>query len=260
MKSEGIIRIGTSNTTLPGNKSTFPPAYQNKSRLHYYASIFNTVEVNSCFYKTPQHSTYEKWSLDVPDDFQFTLKLSKEVTHAKELEADLSCMEHFFQTARGTGNKKGCLLVQLPGKITLEYFEKLEKILQAIHDHDNNREWKIAVEFRNQSWYSGETNELLNEFEAAMVLNDHPKGKIVEPGYTAPFIYLRFHGPKGDYRDSYSEAFLKSKAMQVKEWQRQGKDVYVYFNNTAGSAYENAIYLKKIIQPSTVNGPGVYKI
>jgi uncharacterized protein YecE (DUF72 family) len=246
--AKGKIRIGTSNATVPGNKTTFPPAFQNKSRLHYYSSIFNTVEVNSCFYKTPQRSTYEKWSLDVPEDFQFSLKLSKQVTHTKELEDDLSCMENFFQTAAGAGNKKGCLLIQLPGKISLDYFEKVERILQTVEDHDPDHQWKKAVEFRNPSWYTGETNELLNEFDAAMVLHDHPKGKIAEPGYQAPFIYQRFHGPTGNYRDSYSESFLEAKAVQIKEWQEEGKDVYVYFNNTAGSAYDNAIYMQKLLQ------------
>ena len=85
---KGIIRIGTSNGYMPGNKFTFPPEYRLKSRLHFYSTLFNTVEVNTCFYKTPLRSTYEKWAKDVPEDFQFTLKLSKDITHVKELGYD----------------------------------------------------------------------------------------------------------------------------------------------------------------------------
>src|SRR6187551_3460492 len=115
--SAGRIRIGTSNGHMTGNKSTFPTAYQLKSRLHYYSSLFNSIEVNSCFYKTPLLSTYEKWAHDVPEDFQFTLKLSRDITHAKELNGDLAGMGAFLNAATGTGTKKGCLLIQFPGKI-----------------------------------------------------------------------------------------------------------------------------------------------
>ena len=72
---QGIIRVGISNTVVPGTKKDFPPPYNIRSRLHYYSSIFNTIEVNSCFYKTPLLKTYERWAADVPNDFQFTLNL-----------------------------------------------------------------------------------------------------------------------------------------------------------------------------------------
>lgn len=248
MEPKGHIRIGTSNATVPGNKSSFPPEYRQTTRLHYYSSIFNTVEVNSCFYKTPKHSTYKKWSLDVPDDFQFTLKLSKVITHAKELENDLSCMNEFIHTAGGTGNKKGCVLLQFPGKISLDHFEKVEMILDYLEQSDPQNEWRKAVEFRNSSWYVGETWELLDEFSAAMVLHDMRKGANSEFRGNAEFVYLRFHGPKGDYRDSYPDSFLREKADLIRSWLKQGKDVYAYFNNTMGSAYENALSLKRMLE------------
>ena len=153
MKKKGQVWIGTSNVVVPGNKTTFPPAFQSRSRLHYYATIFNTVEVNSCFYKIPQQSTYSKWAFDVPGAFRFSLKLSKEITHAKELNSDLACMEKFMQTATGTGEKKGCLLIQFPGKVSLELFHKVEEILNELQVHDPDGEWNKAVEFRNTSWY-----------------------------------------------------------------------------------------------------------
>lgn len=244
MNPRGQIRIGTSNVVAPGNKNSFPPDFQLKSRLHYYSSIFNTVEVNSCFYKTPQFSTFSKWSLDVPDEFRFSLKLSKEITHVKELKGDLVCMEKFITAARGTGKKKGCLLVQFPGKITLDYFENVEQILQELQVHDPDNQWKKAIEFRHPSWYTGETFELLDEFGASVVLQDIPKAKFTEIKGHADFVYLRFHGPKGDYRDSYSESFLQAKASQINEWLNEEKDVYAYFNNTIGSAFYNALSLK----------------
>jgi uncharacterized protein YecE (DUF72 family) len=63
----------------------------------------------------------------------------------------------------------------------------------------------------------------------------------------AGFVYLRFHGPKGDYRESYSDQFLKSKAEEIRGWLSEGKDVYTYFNNTIGSAFDNAVTLKLLL-------------
>lgn len=240
----GKIRIGTSNGYMPGNKLTFPPVYQLKSRLHYYSSLFNTVEVNSCFYKTPLRSTYEKWASDVPEDFQFTLKLSRDITHVKELKGDLACMNGFLQSASGTGNKKGCLLIQFPGKINLENFNQVENILAHLRVHDPNYEWRKAIEFRNDSWYVGETTELLNEYYATMVLHDFYKAKVSTLFGNANFVYMRFHGPGGNYRDSYSNHTLDEKGEVIREFVSSGKDVYAYFNNTAGNAFENARYLQ----------------
>jgi uncharacterized protein YecE (DUF72 family) len=246
---KGSIRIGTSNVVVPGNKSTFPPSYQLKSRLHYYSTLFNTVEVNRCFYKTPLCSTYEKWVADVPDDFQFSLKLTKEITHVKELRGELICMDKFMQAAQGARHKKGCLLVQFPGKITLDYFNQVEQILLDLERLDPHQEWRKAVEFRNNSWYTSETWELLDEFSASMVLQDIPKSRMMEYKGKASFIYIRFHGPVGDYRGSYREEFLQNMAGSIAGWTEQGKDVYAYFNNTIGSAFENAQTLQAMVSP-----------
>jgi uncharacterized protein YecE (DUF72 family) len=251
----GKIRIGTSNGHMPGNKLTFPPAYQLRSRLHYYSSLFNTIEVNSCFYKTPLRSTYEKWTSDVPEDFQFTLKFSRDITHAKELSGELACMDDFLQAASGTGNKKGCLLIQFPGKINLEHFNQVENILDQLRVHDPEQKWRKAIEFRNESWYVGETSELLNEHNATMVLHDFSKAKISTLTVKANFVYMRFHGPAGNYRDSYSETALDEKAEIIREFMKSGKDVYTYFNNTAGNAFENARYLQSKFSQDILQNP-----
>ncbi|MGZ8541551.1 MAG: DUF72 domain-containing protein [Chitinophagaceae bacterium] len=248
LNQSGRILIGTSNVVVLGNKQSFPVAFQLRSRLHYYSSIFNTLEVNSSFYKTPLLSTYKKWSLDVPEDFQFSLKLSKSVTHTKDLQNDLTGIEQFMTSAGGVANKKGCLLIQFPGKISLHYYKQVEQILQQVQAHDPNDEWRKAIEFRNNSWYISETFELLDEYNAVTVLHDHPKAKIFDVKGKADFIYFRFHGPKGDYRDSYTNSFLEEKAAQIKACLTKGKDVYAYFNNTIGSAFENALTLKNLLQ------------
>ena len=247
IKEKGNVYIGTSNIVVPVSRKDFPPPYHMKSRLHYYSSIFNSIEVNSSFYKTPQLKTYERWAADVPDDFQFTLKLSKEITHVKELKGDLGRINTFIKNAGALAHKKGCLLVQFPGKITVDYFEQVEDILYQLENEDASAEWKKAVEFRNPSWYIGETREMIDSFNATMVLHDIPKARLTEYTGNSSFVYLRFHGPKGDYRGSYEDSVLRSKAGEIRQWLKQGKDVYAYFNNTAGSAYENAFFLKSML-------------
>jgi len=248
LKYQGSVRIGTSNVTVPGNKSSFPEAFRQRSRLYYYSHIFNTIEVNSSFYKTPRLSTYEKWGEEVREDFQFSIKLSKSVTHVKELHPDQAGINQFMTAAGGLGKKKGCLLVQFPGKINLDDYGKVESILEELNKSDPQQQWRKAVEFRHPSWYTGETYELLEEYSASMVLHDIPKARMMEFNGKASFVYIRFHGPKGDYRGSYSDDVLKARAEQVNEWVIKGKDVYAYFNNTAGSAFDNAIYLQTLLK------------
>src|ERR1044072_276638 len=85
-KREGIYRSGTSGLVLPvPNKKAFPPEFKDKSRLTYYGSLFNSIEINSSFYKIPQAATVKKWADSVPDNFAFTFKLWREITHIKGL-------------------------------------------------------------------------------------------------------------------------------------------------------------------------------
>jgi uncharacterized protein YecE (DUF72 family) len=247
-KFPGTLRIGTSNVVVPGNKQSFPPAFQHSSRLHYYGSLFNTVELNSTFYKLPRLATFEKWSLEVDANFSFTIKLSKEITHGKEVRFEPEKINAFMTAAAGMGNKAGCLLIQFPGKITLEYFATVETIFENIAAADPHNQWRKAVEFRSAGWYIAETYELLNEYGMALVLHDIPKGKNSNAISSTGFIYIRFHGPTGDYRGSYSHEFLHEQSIKIKDWLKEGKDVYTYFNNTIGSAFDNALTLQRMVK------------
>jgi uncharacterized protein YecE (DUF72 family) len=241
------VRIGTSNIVLPGNKSTFPEAFRLKSRLNYYSSLFNTVELNSTFYKVPMASTLEKWSQDVGNDFLFSIKIWKGITHVKELQFDAADINMFIKKAVALENKKGCLLMQFPGKITIDYFNKVEEIFEVLARSEYLNSWRLVVEFRHPGWYSGETFELLDEFNASMVLHDFSKAKNEQLNNQAAVAYLRLHGPRGDYRGSYSDEYLQNKALLIKKWMNEGKEVFAYFNNTAGDALGNAKTLQKLV-------------
>lgn len=240
------IFIGTSNVTMPGNKQSFPKKFRNGSRLHYYSSLFRSVEINSSFYKTPLYSTFNKWQLDTFPDFWFSVKLTRDITHAKNLGGELTGIQKFLEAANGLQDKKGCLLVQFPGKITLAYYSKVEQILEAIAAADYSNDWNIAVEFRHAGWYVGETMELMDEYNASLVLHDIPRSANTTLNKKAGFVYYRFHGPTGNYRDSYDKKFLEEAAISIQQFAKKGKPVYAYFNNTIGNAYENALLLQQL--------------
>ena len=151
---------GTSGLVLPvKNKLAYPEEYRDKSRLHYYSVLFNTIEVNSIFYKLPQRKTVERWCNEVRGDFKFTFKLSKQITHAPALQFDPSFMKHYLEIININSKRRGCVLIQFPGKLTAEVAPQLRKILKALTDN----QWRTAVEFRNLSWYNDDTVKLLKK-------------------------------------------------------------------------------------------------
>src|SRR5580658_5686041 len=105
---------GTSGLVLPvPNKQAFPAAYRSKPRLTYYASLFNSIEINSTFYKIPMAKTFARWASEVPEHFQFTVKLWRGITHVPGLEFNPEDVRRFMQAADMLRGKKGCLLIQL---------------------------------------------------------------------------------------------------------------------------------------------------
>lgn len=103
---KSLIAIGTSGIVLPLNKAEFPAKFQDSSRLGYYSNLFNSLEINSSFYKTPLPKTFAKWHDEVTDNFMFTVKLSKAITHAKNLDFEEADIEKFIMSADQLQDKK----------------------------------------------------------------------------------------------------------------------------------------------------------
>jgi uncharacterized protein YecE (DUF72 family) len=240
---------GTSGLVLPvPNKACYPPEFQDRSRLCYYASLFNSIEINSSFYKIPQAATMRKWAAEVPDNFRFTFKLFQGITHQKGLVFDPELIPRFMAVINEVGHKKGCLLVQFPPSFKVESLPRLDYLLSLIRQEDEQYGWDIAVEFRHKTWYNERVYELLEKYNMGMVIHDLPASAAPLQASANNFVYLRFHGPNGGYRGSYPDAFLYEYLEYIKEWQQEGKTVYVYFNNTMGDAVKNLMVLNEYMR------------
>lgn len=246
-KKKGNFYGGTSGLLIPIPKRDFPQEFRNYSRLAYCATLLNSLEINSSFYKLPMPSTVSKWAADVPDNFRFTFKLWRQITHNKDLVFNDQDVIRFMDVVNHAGDKKGCILVQFPPSLTIAARGPLMYLLAILEETNKNQQWKIAVEFRHRSWYNDEIYDLLSEIGAGLVLQDMPKSTTPQIITAEDFVYLRFHGPGGSYRGSYSDELLNEYSYYIREWQEEGKDVYVYFNNTAGDAWNNLITLQRYL-------------
>jgi len=230
---------GTSGLVIPMPKRDFPPRFADKSRLCFYSHLFNSIEINSSFYKLPQGKTLAKWAGETTDNFRFTFKLWKELTHNKGLAFKADDVPRFFDAINAVGDKKGCLLIQFPASTQVDNILQLGNLLSVIKETDLNNEWPVAVEFRHPSWYNDTVYELLERNNVGLVYQDWPTAAtpFIEP--ITDTVYVRFHGPERGYRGSYSDDHLNEYASYIEEWQADGKTIYAYFNNTAGNALAN---------------------
>lgn len=248
LKPQSTFYSGLSGFQLPIPKYKFPQQYRDSSRLTYYSTFFNSIEFNSTFYKIPKAATVARWSDSVNENFRFTFKLWKQITHIKNLNFQRSDVELFLKSINHAGEKKGCLLIQFPPGFDSENSDNLNELLRCIKDFDPENSWKIAVEFRNTSWYKKETYRLLDNFKAAIVIHDIRASAPPLLESKADFVYLRFHGPDSNYRGSYSEDFLTEYTERIIDWINKDKKVFVYFNNTKGDAYNNLISLNEMMR------------
>lgn len=184
----------------------------------------------------------------VPQNFRFTFKLSKSISHSKGLEFNAGDVRLFVQTINNVEHKKGCILIQFPPSLKPEKIKQVKELFTAIVSVNAEHAWKVAVEFRSNLWYTDETFKLLQQYNFSLVLHDLPASATpLLP--QEDLVYLRFHGTEKGYRGSYDNTVLKAYAERIRQWTSEGKLVYCYFNNTLGSAFENLQALRCSIVP-----------
>lgn len=252
MKKHSLVHIGTSGWEYKHWKNIFyPQELSGKDHLKHYARIFSTVEVNNSFYHLLSANSVQNWIHCVPENFIFSVKASRYITHMKKLKDPKASSEKFFESIKPFGDKIGPVLFQLPPNFGFNP-QRLEEFIIHCTTKDKvcspkNMPYQYAFEFRNPSWYVDETYEILKRYNCAFcIYNLGPTQTPKE--VSADFIYWRFHGNYGIGSGKYSTKELEGFAEDINEVVSKGKNVYCYFNNDEkGFAIDNAMALREII-------------
>lgn len=219
-------------------KNKFYHGLEKKDWFKFYVKNFNSVEINSTFYHVPKQSTVKSWAYKAPDNFKYSVKVNRLITHYKKFNKTKSVLKEFYQLLKILGDKLGCVLFQLPPSIK---FDKilLKKILNQL-----DFSFKNVIEFRHKSWWNNEVYDILKENNTTFCSVSAPSlpSDIIK---TSNEIYYRFHG-KQWYNYDYSEKELTKFAKSIK---KSTKTVWVYFNNDYNSfAPYNCLTLKRIFE------------
>jgi len=237
-----IYHLGTSGWSYSGWRGRFyPEELSQKDWLSFYAQHFNTVEINMTFYRYPKPETLEGWLSKVPEDFKFTLKANRQITHRKKIKDVQSEVRYFYILADKLRNQLGCILFQLPPSLTLD-MDLLKEFLSIM-----STDYKNVIEFRHESWYTDEVYNLLKSYSVIFCTVSSAKVPKTEVK-TAETCYFRLHGLTGGYRYSYSEEELKNWAESIKK--TEAKECFIYFNNDYHAhAVANCKSLGQFLQP-----------
>lgn len=237
------LYIGTSGWNYKHwSEGVFYPSHISKSHwLEYYASVFNTVELNVTFYRLVPKNNFQDWAKRTPANFRFVVKGSRFITHIKKLKDSRQPFELFMENASGLGEKFAAVLWQLP-PVFKKNLERLEEFLCLLKATGIRQ----VFEFRNSTWFSDDVYKLLESHNACLCIAHSGKFPCVRE-ITTDFLYLRFHGGRSIYSCDYSEA-------ELKEWARfaaksECKDVFGFFNNDAcGYATKNALRFRELLE------------
>ncbi len=248
--------IGTSGFTYRHWVGVFyPEGLPQRRWLSYYARHFHAVELNVTFYRLPPRTAFQTWARQVPEGFRFVLKGSRFITHLRRLRDVEEALARLFAYVEPLGARLSCVLWQLPGRFRADV-DLLEAFLRMLPSSVRH-----AFEFRDPSWFDASVFTRLRAYDVAVVAADWP-AQVLLPGmapylldrpavlvpHTASWSYLRRHGPGAPYHGCYAEAHIRADAAWVAEALREGRDVYVFYNNdVAGHAVHNALALARAV-------------
>jgi len=272
MPDDARIYIGTSGWSYPKGEGTWKGHFYPSSKineLEYYSQFFNTVEINSSFYRPPNPGYVYNWVKQVPKDFLFTVKLWQKFTHPRmyqeatgEVAAisqeDVDLFRRSLEPLAKYG-KLGALLAQFPPSFKNDGFGR--KITEAVITTFS--EYRLAVELRHRSWSDDEnTARFMRENNVAWVKIDEPKFQSsisAEVPLTSDMAYFRFHGRnkemwwKGDsetrYKYLYSDIEIQELAEEVRSVSGETQYTFAFFNNHwQGYAPRNAVDMMKALK------------
>lgn len=224
------IRIGTAGWSIARDAAGRFGA--EGSALERYAGVFGAVEINSSFHRPHRAATWARWRDSVPEDFRFSVKLPKTITHGAKLVDCDEAVARFAREVSELGPKLAVVLVQLPPKLVFDgatarsFFGMLGQHCAAA----------VACEPRNASWFTDRADELLREAGVARVAADPALNAVAaEPGGARALSYWRLHGSPVMYRSSYAER-IADYARRLAGDCAPGRDIWCMFDNTASSA------------------------
>jgi uncharacterized protein YecE (DUF72 family) len=218
----------------------YPQGLAQKDWFKFYCEQFNTIEINSSFYKMPTEKALAKWRSDSPDDFVFTMKAPRLITHYKKLKDCENDLAEFHQIIEaGLQEKLACVLFQFPPSFSFTE-ERLAQLIELLHQTLKN-----VVEFRHVSWWTETVFEQLAANNIIFAGQSHPSNLPDELIQTSSSIYYRFHGKPVLYKSEYDISVIEDFKKQVPTTAAQA---FVYFNNTWGTgAITNAKQLINLI-------------
>jgi uncharacterized protein YecE (DUF72 family) len=226
----------------------YPKDIKPAEMLKFYSNHFRTVELNASFYRFLPDASFDKWFNETPDDFVMSIKANRYFTHFHRLSDPKDLWVGFYKQLQRLRHKLGPVLFQTHPAMTCDLIH-LRRFLELIGAQRN-----FVFEFRNPSWFNNSVYELLEEFGASFCIYDL-RGLHTPTIVTSRSVYVRLHGPSHEaYTGSYSDGALNRWTEQVQSWDEEGRDVYVYFDNTMqGDAIINARDLVAKIWPKTNN-------
>jgi uncharacterized protein YecE (DUF72 family) len=245
------LHIGTSGWSYDHWEGVlYPKGLPTAKRRQVYTEHFDTVELNASFYRWPREQTFQTWNRELPPGFVMTVKAPRGLTHARRLNNPGPWIDRLVSSWHALRDRRGALLLQLHPAHERDD-QRLDDFLSLLPD------WmRVAVEFRHPSWHVDEVMAVLERHRAAYVVMSGPKLPCLLRA-TAPFVYVRFHGPDNDrmYAGSYSDDDMRWWADRIGEWRAQERDVYAYFNNDGhGHAVRNADTLRTLLGELPVAG------
>ncbi len=236
------VRIGTSGWNYPHWKGRFYPRdLPQRQWLPHYAHHFDTVEINNTFYHLPSSETFTHWAQNTPGGFCFAVKASRHLTHLKKLKDSGEPLHRFIDHSAALGRRLGPTLFQLPPRWRTNP-ERLACFINHLPPHR-----PCAFEFRDPSWFNDAVYDILRAHDCAFCVH-HLAGQQSPIVRTAPWIYLRLHGPDGPYQGRYGRERLTPWAERIHRWAQNGYPVYCYFDNDQNAyAIEDALILKELL-------------
>jgi len=239
-------KIGASGFYYPEWKETFYPKGLPSSKwFEYYCGHFDTVELNGTFYRLPKLTQLKNWYGKSPENFKFSVKAPRMITHYKKFTNVLSDVHEFYDLVReGLSEKLGCILFQLPPSFAFTE-QGLQAIIKALDPAFTN-----VMEFRHASWWQDEVYKSLRENKITFCSISHPS--LPDSVHkTSDVLYYRFHGVPELYKSLYDADKLGSVLNEIKS--RRAETNYIYFNNTMyGNAIDNIRACKSLLQKEVI--------